>query len=203
MDTCLWLSLCMPAAAAAAEDDPAGVQPRMPGCVGDSSSSSSCGCVLQLQLARRCPLHKLAKLVGQRGSKGTLMPARTGAFCAAAAAGVPEGSGEIGAARLGGGNDGTAEAVISKAAAAVAAEARQVADATGVRCAVFTAAGRLAVGLASGHVCLLRFGASSTEPQRLVNQVPHGVAMVSTWTVMSTAWGRSSFCNAIQLFSRV
>jgi hypothetical protein len=39
-------------------------------------------------------------------------------------------------------------------------ETSQIANCVGVGCAVFTESGRLAVGLTSGHVCLLRFRAS-------------------------------------------
>jgi hypothetical protein len=101
----------------------AGAEQVVAGSSFTTSNSSSRGCAAQLQLARRCPLAKLAQRVGQRGAQGAGVPA--------AATAADEG-------------------VVDAAAAA----------ASGVRCAAFTEPGRLAVGLASGHVCLLRLRAS-------------------------------------------
>jgi hypothetical protein len=161
------------AAAAAAAGEAAGEQHIMVDCVDGRSSSrasGSTGCALQLQLARRCSLTKLAKLVGQRAAQSafalTAAAPKGGAGGHAAAVGVPGGSSSSSrsaAAGLRRTADTDEKATSSKAPAAAAAAdgVGQTADAAGVRCTVFTDSGRLAVGLASGHVCLLRFRGSS------------------------------------------
>jgi hypothetical protein len=149
------------AVAAAAAANPAGSQQLTAAgdWVGGSNGSSVQGhghCTLQLQLSSRCPLAKLAQLVGPRASKD----ARIALSLTAAHQDLPNAARSSragGAARSSG---AAAAASDSNAAAAAEDEVSKVADAAGVRSAVFTACGRLAVGLASGHVCLLRFRSS-------------------------------------------